>query len=80
MASILQGLFGGQPQQPRLVIQPSAGPPPAAPTTNDPAAEDAARKERFAQQQSIGRSGTILTDFALAMQQPTTLKKTLGGA
>lgn len=81
MSGLVQGIFGGgQPAPPAIVIQ---SPPPAAPVApadNDKAAEDARRKELAAMQAGVGRSNTILTDFALATQQPNTIRKTLGGA
>lgn len=81
MSGLVQGLFGGgQPAAPPIVIQPSPGPAPTPPTNDDAAAKEAARKERAAMAQSVGRSNTILTDFALATQAPGVLKKTLGGA
>lgn len=81
MTQLVSGLFGGAPQPPpAIVIQPSPGPAPVAPSGNDKAAEESRRKELAAMQAGVGRSNTILTDFALATQQPNTIRKTLGGA
>lgn len=51
---------------------------PTAPTQNDAAQQEAKRAELAAQAKQVGRSATILTDYALATQQPNTLKATLG--
>jgi propanediol dehydratase small subunit len=45
---------------------------------DDSAQQAAARKERLADAKAIGRSATILTDYALAMKSPSVLKPTLG--
>lgn len=53
-------------------------PQPAPVQQDDSAQQEAARKERLADAKSIGRSATILTDYALAMKSPSVLKPTLG--
>lgn len=68
----MAGLFGGAPQQQYV-------PMPTVPAPDDSAAREAARKERLADSLAVGRSSTILTDYAIASQTPPTLKKTLGG-
>ena len=80
MAGVAQLLFGGTGPAPQIFMQPSPGPQPEAPKPDNAAAEEAARKERLAMQQGVGRSNTILTDFALATTSPNTIKQTLGGA
>lgn len=68
----MAGIFGGGiPSQPYV-------PSPSAPVQDDSAQREAARKARLAGDKAIGRSGTILTDYALATQTPSTLKPTLG--
>jgi len=64
-------LFPSMPSQ-----QQSSAPTP--PQQDDSAQLEAARKERQADALATGRSATILTDYALAMKQPNTLKPTLG--
>lgn len=70
----MASLFGGGQAQVTQPVQP------VTPTPDDTAAQDAQRKELAADQASVGRSQTILTQYALATQQPNTLKATLGGA
>lgn len=67
----MASLFGGAPA-PQYVQMPTV------PTQDDGAAKEAARKERLADSLAVGRSSTILTDYALASQTPRTLKATLG--
>lgn len=67
----MAGIFGGAPQ-------PSYQPMPSTPAPDDTAAQAAAAKERLADAQALGRSATILTDYALATKTPPTLKPTLG--
>jgi hypothetical protein len=71
---VMASLFGGSPApQPYI-------PMPSAPAPDDSAAQDAKRKELAADQGAVGRSQTILTQYALASQAPDVLKKTLGAA
>jgi len=60
------------------VSAPQQSQAPTPPQQDDSAQLEAARKERMADAQATGRSATILTDYALAMKQPNTLKPTLG--
>lgn len=71
----LGGLFGSPPQQ-QYVPAPAA---PAAPADNS-AAIAAANKERLEEERAVGRSATILTDYALATQQAPVRSPTLGAA
>lgn len=83
MAGVGQLLFGGGSQPaPYYIInsQPNPGAAPAAPTEDDATVREAERRERAAAAAAQGRQASILTDFALATQAPTVLKRTLGGA
>jgi hypothetical protein len=75
----MAGIFSGPPPQqaPQQQIVQAAPTPPKDDGT-DPAQLEAARKERLADQRSLGRSDTILTQYALAVAKPNTLKATLG--
>jgi hypothetical protein len=71
---VMGALFGG------MQAQPAYQPAPTVPAPDDGAAKEAARKQRAADDASTGRSATILTNYAMATQQPSTLKQTLGGS
>jgi hypothetical protein len=68
----MAGLLGISAPQPAFV------PAPTPPVQDDSAQREAARKERLADTKAVGRSATILTDYALATKAPPTLKATLG--
>lgn len=81
MASIVEGIFGGgRPQAPIIIQAPNPGAPPTPPSDNSAAVQEAARKERALAANALSGRNTILTDFALASVEPSTLKKSLGGA
>ena len=70
---------GGRPAAPWIVQASNPGPAPTPPSDNTAAVQDAARKERAVAANALGGRNTILTDFALASIEPSTLKKSLGG-
>ena len=81
MASLVSTLFGGgTPQEPVIIQSSNPGASPTPPSDNSAAVQEAQRKERALAANALSGRNTILTDFALASVEPSTLKKSLGGA
>ena len=81
MGSIVDALLGGgRPTAPVIIQSPNPGSAPTPPSDNSAAVQEAQRKDRALAANALSGRNTILTDFALASVEPSTLKKSLGGA